>query len=286
MGTLRPTGRSDLRGRRSQAIADTADQRLPFGGPGSACRPMVAASSGGGGISADPPAECPVRHSMRPRPARSVPAPFQDDLDAASLIFPVPSGDCPGYPSSWSPVRPKYAGWLCSSRSSVRGSDLKPWRYVRHASRRARARTRVRQCAVFAFRCVVLATSAAACSLAPLRKGLGDVPGTPCNSVGVIFPKLPAMFLKLLASCASLGSANKIKHLLQNCQLVSNNCPINVYGQAWTLITTMPYARCAGDCRRICTGQRCADKYPTLGRAEIPTQHIFGVFNGRDAGPG
>ncbi len=213
MGTLRPTGRSDLRGRRSQAIADTADQRLPFGGPGSACRPMVAASSGGGGISADPPAECPVRHSMRPRPARSVPAPFQDDLDAASLIFPVPSGDCPGYPSSWSPVRPKYAGWLCSSRSSVRGSDLKPWWYVRHASQRARARTRVRQCAVFAFRCAVLATSAAACSLAPLRKGLGEVPGTPCNSVGVIFPKPPAMFLKLLASCASLGSANDFNWL-------------------------------------------------------------------------
>jgi hypothetical protein len=123
VGTLRPTGRSDLRGRRSQAIADTADQRLPFGGPGSACRPMIATSSGGGGISADPPAECPVRHSMRPRPARSVLAPFQDDLDAASLIFPVPSGDCPRYPSSWSPVRPKYAGWLCSSRSSVRASD-------------------------------------------------------------------------------------------------------------------------------------------------------------------
>jgi hypothetical protein len=42
---------------------------------------------------------------------------------------------------------------------------------------------------------------------------------------------------------------------------------------------TMPYARCAGDCRRICTGT-------TLARAEIPTHHIFGVFNGRDAGPG
>src|SRR5258706_7611164 len=50
-------------------------------------------------------------------------------------------------------------------------------------------------------------------------------------------------------------------------QLVSNNCPINVYGQAWTLIMTMPYARCAGDCQRICTGQRCGNKYPTLGRA-------------------
>jgi hypothetical protein len=83
----------------------------------------------------------------------------------------------------------------------------------------------------------------------------------------------------------SLGSANKIKYLLQNGQLVSNNCPINVYEQAWTLMMTMPYARCAGDCQRICTGQRCANKYPTLGRAEIPTQHIFGVFNGRDAGP-
>jgi hypothetical protein len=33
-------------------------------------------------------------------------------------------------------------------------------------------------------------------------------------------------------------------------------------------------------------GKRCANKYPTLARAEIPTQHIFGVFNGRDAGPG
>jgi len=37
-------------------------------------------------------------------------------------------------------------------------------------------------------------------------------------------------------------------------------------------MTIMPYARCAGDCRRICTGQRCANKYPTLARAEIPTQ--------------
>src|SRR5436190_19470453 len=62
--------------------------------------------------------------------------------------------------------------------------------------------------------------------------------------------------------------------------------PENGYGQAWTLMMTIPYARCAGDCKRICTGQRCANKYPTLTRAEIPTQHIFGVFNGRDAGPG
>src|SRR6266516_6968274 len=67
--------------------------------------------------------------------------------------------------------------------------------------------------------------------------------------------------------------ASEIKYLLQNCQLVSNNCPIIVYGQAWTLMMTMPYARCAGDCQRICTGQRCANKYPTLARAEIPTQH-------------
>lgn len=154
VGTLRPTGRSDLRGRRSQAIADTADQRLPFGGPGSACRPMIAASSGGGGISADPPAECPVRHSMRPRPARSVPAPFQDDLDAASLIFPVPSGDCPGYPSSWSPVRPKYAGWLCSPRSFVRGSDLKPWRSDTRADERGREPEFVSaRCSPFDARC-------------------------------------------------------------------------------------------------------------------------------------
>ena len=30
-----------------------------------------------------------------------------------------------------------------------------------------------------------------------------------------------------------LGSANGIKDLFQNRQLVSNNCPINGYGQAW-----------------------------------------------------
>jgi hypothetical protein len=104
--------------------------------------------------------------------------------------------------------------------------------------------------------------------------------------MGQLRPKPSAKPLIQLASRASLGSANKIKYLLQDCQLVSNNCPINVYGQAWTLMMTMPYARCAGDCQRICTGQRCANKYPTLARAEIPTQHIFGVFNGRDAGPG
>jgi hypothetical protein len=32
-----------------------------------------------------------------------------------------------------------------------------------------------------------------------------------------------------------LGSANKIKDLLQDRRLVSNSCPINVYGQAWTV---------------------------------------------------
>jgi hypothetical protein len=32
----------------------------------------------------------------------------------------------------------------------------------------------------------------------------------------------------------SLASANEIKTLLQDCRLVSNSCPINVYGQAWT----------------------------------------------------
>src|SRR5262245_48449145 len=31
-----------------------------------------------------------------------------------------------------------------------------------------------------------------------------------------------------------LGSANKINRLFQTDELVSNNCPINVYGQAWT----------------------------------------------------
>jgi hypothetical protein len=36
------------------------------------------------------------------------------------------------------------------------------------------------------------------------------------------------------ASHSSLGSANEIKVLFQNSQLVSNNCPINVCGQTWT----------------------------------------------------
>jgi hypothetical protein len=41
------------------------------------------------------------------------------------------------------------------------------------------------------------------------------------------------------------------------------------------------WARCAGDCRRICTGQAVCEQNPTLARAEIPTQHIFGVFLSR-----
>src|SRR5215471_4903704 len=47
-----------------------------------------------------------------------------------------------------------------------------------------------------------------------------------------------------------LGSANNIKRLMQVDQLVSNNCPINVYGQAWTACsfldwTTMCDAPCS-----------------------------------------
>jgi hypothetical protein len=80
--------------------------------------------------------------------------------------------------------------------------------------------------------------------------------------------------------CAGpLGSANEIKHLLRDFQLVSNNCPINVYGQAWTLMTeNHAHARCApAIAEGFARGKRCANKYPTLTRAEIPTHHIFGV---------
>ena len=51
-----------------------------------------------------------------------------------------------------------------------------------------------------------------------------------------------------------LGSANKIRYLLKIGQLVSNNCPINVYGRAWTLMMTMPYARCAAIAKGFARG--------------------------------
>src|SRR5215831_1791536 len=108
-------------------------------------------------------------------------------------------------------------------------------------------------------------------------KAFVTAPKTPLAPIRAVGAVCVRNYLSRLSLSTSLGSANKIKYLLQDCQLVSNNCPINVYAQAWTLMMTMPYARCAGDCQRICTGQRCANKYPRLARAEIPTQHIFGV---------
>ena len=56
---------------------------------------------------------------------------------------------------------------------------------------------------------------------------------------------VPAKIPTFLIACGSpshgenrgsspLGSANKVKHLFQTDRLVSNDCPINVYGQAWT----------------------------------------------------
>src|SRR5262249_7269624 len=41
-----------------------------------------------------------------------------------------------------------------------------------------------------------------------------------------------------------LGSANEIKHLIQVRQLVSNNGPINVYGQAWTACRFLDWTTC------------------------------------------
>src|SRR6516165_6054101 len=108
-----------------------------------------------------------------------------------------------------------------------------------------------------------------------------------------------------------LGSANAIKYLIQVHQLVSNNCPINVCGQAWTACRFLDWTTCAVRVvlplrswrhpaagafmwnRRMCwcdvvanaaasagsygqriVGKRCANRYPTL---EIPTQYIFGA---------
>src|SRR5215475_13848146 len=47
-------------------------------------------------------------------------------------------------------------------------------------------------------------------------------------------PARLANYLCCLDFRSPLGSANAIKHLIQVNRLVSNNCPINVYGQAWT----------------------------------------------------
>jgi len=102
-----------------------------------------------------------------------------------------------------------------------------------------------------------------------------------------------------------LGSANEIKHLMQVDRLVSNNCPINVYGQAWTACRFLDWTTCAvrvalpllappcgwrspndldvaenaaasaGSYGQRIEGKRCANRYPTL---EMPTQYIFGAF--------
>src|SRR5262245_17301262 len=42
-----------------------------------------------------------------------------------------------------------------------------------------------------------------------------------------------------------LGSANKIKYLFQASRLLSNNCQINIYGQAWTACRFLDCATCA-----------------------------------------
>ena len=39
-----------------------------------------------------------------------------------------------------------------------------------------------------------------------------------------------------------LGSANEINHLLETDQLLSNICPINVHGQAWTTSVFLDWA--------------------------------------------
>src|SRR6516162_5687167 len=127
-----------------------------------------------------------------------------------------------------------------------------------------------------------------------------------------------ANYLCRLNFRSPLGSANAIKYLIQVHQLVSNNCPINVCGQAWTACRFLDWTTCAVRVvlplrswrhpaagafmwnRRMCWcdvvanaaasagsyGQRIEraegfaqgmNRYPTLARAEIPTQYISGA---------
>jgi hypothetical protein len=80
--------------------------------------PLLATSSGGGDIAADPLAARPVLVIFSQRPGlRKIPVPRR--VAAARLLVmrtrsgPVPSGDCPGYSPSRSPVRPiRRAGYF------------------------------------------------------------------------------------------------------------------------------------------------------------------------------
>ena len=62
-----------------------------------------------------------------------------------------------------------------------------------------------------------------------------------------------------------LGSASKINYLVKMRRLVSNKCPINIYGQAWTSMNRKSaHARCAA--RMSSTGEMVS-----LSRTPLPT---------------
>jgi hypothetical protein len=98
VGTLRPCGakRTYVTGGAGPSQTQRIDEPLSVG-RGQPVGPLLATSTDGGGIAADPSAARPVQVTMC----------------ACVLSFlPVPSGDCPRYPSSWSLVRPyKRAGY-------------------------------------------------------------------------------------------------------------------------------------------------------------------------------
>src|SRR5262245_57317518 len=70
-----------------------------------------------------------------------------------------------------------------------------------------------------------------------------------------------------------LGSANEIKKLISGRRLVSNNCPINVYGQAWT---AHRFFRLASVCAQIL-------RPPVARLAKRPCHgHLMGPMTGLD----
>src|SRR5262245_32361339 len=81
-------------------------------------------------------------------------------------------------------------------------------------------------------------------------KAFVTAPKTPLAPIRALGAVCARNYLSRLSLSTSLGSANNIKRLMQVDQLVSNNCPINVYGQAWTACsfldwTTMCDAPCS-----------------------------------------
>src|SRR5215831_16181734 len=72
-----------------------------------------------------------------------------------------------------------------------------------------------------------------------------------------------------------LGSANEINQLMQSRQLVSNDCPINVYGQAWTACRFLDWTTCAVRVPKISTPTLSApgfSRVETSAHYAVPTR--------------